>query len=94
MIRRPPRSTQPTTLFPYTTLFRSHRVVVELTAELRNLVREMSAEMHAYFRRGYTPRVKISKACRACSLADVCLPKLQEKAVAASKYIKEQIENV
>jgi hypothetical protein len=27
MIRRPPRSTQPTTLFPYTTLFRS---VVEL----------------------------------------------------------------
>jgi hypothetical protein len=24
MIRRPPRSTQPTTLFPYTTLFRSH----------------------------------------------------------------------
>jgi glycosyltransferase involved in cell wall biosynthesis len=25
MIRRPPRSTQPTTLFPYTTLFRSRR---------------------------------------------------------------------
>src|SRR6187401_3877367 len=25
MIRRPPRSTQPTTLFPYTTLFRSSR---------------------------------------------------------------------
>src|SRR6059036_4361268 len=24
MIRPPPRSTQPTTLFPYTTLFRSH----------------------------------------------------------------------
>src|SRR5881409_4525378 len=26
MIRRPPRSTRETTLFPYTTLFRSHRV--------------------------------------------------------------------
>jgi hypothetical protein len=26
MIRRPPRSTQPTTLFPYTTLFRSERL--------------------------------------------------------------------
>jgi thioredoxin 1 len=25
MIRRPPRSTQPTTLFPYTTLFRSEQ---------------------------------------------------------------------
>jgi glycosyltransferase involved in cell wall biosynthesis len=29
MIRRPPRSTQPTTLFPYTTLFRSNGVDVE-----------------------------------------------------------------
>src|SRR6059036_2550838 len=27
MIRRPPRSTQPTTLFPYTTLFRSERTI-------------------------------------------------------------------
>jgi aldehyde dehydrogenase (NAD+) len=27
MIRRPPRSTQPTTLFPYTTLFRSATIV-------------------------------------------------------------------
>jgi phage head maturation protease len=26
MIRRPPRSTQPTTLFPYTTLFRSRTI--------------------------------------------------------------------
>jgi CRISPR-associated exonuclease Cas4 len=70
-----------------------HRVVVELTAELRDLVREMSEEMHAYFQRGYTPRVKTSKACRACSLADVCLPRLQEKVMPASKYIKQQIEN-
>jgi len=70
-----------------------HRVVVELTAELRDLVREMSDEMHAYFQRGYTPRVKTSKACRACSLADVCLPVLQEKVMPASKYIKQQIEN-
>src|SRR3546814_12445989 len=27
MIRRPPRSTRTDTLFPYTTLFRSHRIV-------------------------------------------------------------------
>ena len=70
-----------------------HRVEVELTAELRGLVREMSEEMHAYFSRGYTPRVKTSKACRSCSLADVCLPNLQEKVMPASKYIKQQIEN-
>ena len=70
-----------------------HRVAVELNAELRNLVQAMSDEMHAYFKRGYTPRVKTSKACRSCSLADICLPELQEKVIAASKYIKQQIES-
>jgi CRISPR-associated exonuclease Cas4 len=70
-----------------------HRVAVELNVELRKLVQDMSDEMHAYFKRGYTPRVKTSKACRSCSLADVCLPKLQAKVIAASKYITQQIEN-
>jgi len=70
-----------------------HRVAVELNAELRNLVQAMSDEMHAYFKRGYKPRVKTSKACRSCSLADICLPELQEKVIAASKYIKQQIES-
>jgi len=71
-----------------------HRVAVDLTAELRGLVRDMSEEMHAYFARGYTPRVKTSKACRSCSLADICLPVLQEKVMPASKYIKQQIESM
>jgi CRISPR-associated exonuclease Cas4 len=70
-----------------------HRVEVELSGELRNLVVEMAEEMHAYFKRGYTPRVKPSKACRSCSLVDICLPELLENGVPASKYIKEQVEN-
>src|SRR3546814_67424 len=32
MIRRPPRSTRTDTLFPYTTLFRSHRVIAPALA--------------------------------------------------------------
>src|SRR3546814_19565132 len=35
MIRRPPRSTRTDTLFPYTTLFRSHPVGQEVDAVLR-----------------------------------------------------------
>ncbi len=69
-----------------------HRQEVEMTPELRNLVREMSVEMHSYFQRGYTPRVKTSKACRSCSLADICLPVLQDKTIPASEYIRAQIE--
>ena len=40
------------------------RVAVDLGADLRDLVRKAAQEMHAYFERGYTPRVKPSKACR------------------------------
>jgi len=65
---------------------------VELNNALRKLVQEMSNEMHAYFSRGYTPRVRTSKACRSCSLADICLPVLQDKTIPASEYIRQQIE--
>lgn len=69
-----------------------HRVEVELTGALRDLVGQMAAEMHAYFKRGYTPRVRTSKACRSCSIADVCLPELQGNVLTASQYIRQQIE--
>src|SRR3546814_11124626 len=37
MIRRPPRSTRTDTLFPYTTLFRSHQHLKEITRSLNQL---------------------------------------------------------
>lgn len=70
-----------------------HRVEIEFTTELRTLVQEMSAEMHNYFSRGYTPKVKTHKGCRSCSLADVCLPVLQENVIAASKYIEQNLKD-
>ncbi|GJQ53032.1 MAG: CRISPR-associated protein Cas4 [Anaerolineaceae bacterium] len=69
-----------------------HREEIEFTSELRTLVRDMSAEMHNYFSRGYTPKVKMHKGCRSCSLADICLPVLNEKVVPASRYIKQNVE--
>ena len=70
-----------------------HRVEIKFTTELRTRVQEMSAEMHNYFSRGYTPRVKPFKGCRSCSLADVCLPVLQGKVIAASRYIRQSLED-
>lgn len=69
-----------------------HRVEVALTIDLRNFVVSMANEMHTYFERGYTPQVKPSKACRSCSLKDLCLPDLQGKTISASKYIRMQID--
>src|SRR3546814_19150779 len=38
MIRRPPRSTRTDTLFPYTTLFRSHRRRMGIVAARRRII--------------------------------------------------------
>lgn len=67
------------------------RVEVRLTEDLRELVYKLAEEMHTYFYRGYTPRVKPSKACKSCSLEDICLPTLQGNVTSASKYIEMEI---
>ena len=67
------------------------REAVSLTDDLRDKVLKAVEEMHAYYQRSYTPKVKPSKACRSCSLADICLPNLQNKMMAASKYIQQHI---
>jgi len=70
------------------------RVAVALTKTLRQTVGKAAQEMHAYFDRGYTPVVKPFKGCRSCSLADVCLPGLQQKVMPASQYISNQLARV
>ena len=63
---------------------------VALDEELRQQVRGMLAEMHAYYRRGYTPKVKTGKHCNACSLKELCLPVLCRTS-SARAYIQNRI---
>jgi len=67
---------------------RSH---VEFTKDLREAVKKAAREMHDLFQKGYTPNVKPTKKCRACSLEDLCLPKLQ-KTVKVRTYIEQRIK--
>src|SRR3546814_1247895 len=46
MIRRPPRSTRTDTLFPYTTLFRSHEALVLAEAALAQRMHDRGADLH------------------------------------------------
>ena len=55
------------------------RTRVPLGEDLRCRVREVLAEMHTLFSRRYTPKVKPAKHCNACSLKELCLPKLYRK---------------
>lgn len=56
------------------------REVVPFTEELRHTAQQMAEEMNQYFARGYTPKVKPGKRCNACSLKELCLPVLCQKA--------------
>lgn len=67
------------------------REKVAFTPELRNQVRQILAEMHELYRRGYTPKVKPTKSCNACSMKDLCLPRLM-KTRSVSAYLREAME--
>lgn len=67
------------------------RLKVALTADLRQQVCRLLEEMHSIFSRGYTPKAKITKACKNCSLAELCQPTLF-KQPPASEYVKHMLE--
>lgn len=56
-----------------------HRVEVPITDPLRDTVRRMAHEMHDYYDKRYTPRVKTGPHCKNCSLQHICLPNLMNK---------------
>ena len=53
------------------------RLNVSFDDSLRFQVENAVAEMHQLMQRGHTPRVKPTKACGACSLKELCLPRLR-----------------
>ena len=59
---------------------------VLLTEELRQKVKDSVMEMQQLMLKGRTPKAKMGKACKSCSLVDICQPKLT-KQVSASEYI-------
>lgn len=67
-----------------------HREKVAVTKELREQVQNYFSEMHQLFDQRYTPQVKWSKSCNACSLKEICMPKLG-KAPSVKEYIKKTL---
>lgn len=65
---------------------------VQLDKMLRDQVRDILQEMHSYASRGYTPKVKTGAFCRACSLNELCLPKLCRN-LSVSEYLRRGLED-
>lgn len=69
------------------------RVKVEFTKELRDKVKDMLQEMQDLWKKGYTPKVKPHKGCNACSLKDICMPKLR-KNPSVKSYIEKRLGEI
>jgi len=68
----------------------NRRQEIIFSSALREKVRTISNEMHLYYERRYTPKVKPSKSCKACSLTNICMPKLN-KNLSVSRYINSNL---
>lgn len=66
------------------------RIMVIIDNPLRDKVKSIFKEMHDMYDKRYTPKVKPSKSCNACSLKDICLPKLCKNR-SAKEYIEDNI---
>ncbi|MBO0992572.1 CRISPR-associated protein Cas4 [Bacillus sp. SD088] len=68
-----------------------HRVEISLTRETKDKVKRITAEMHDYYKRRHTPKVKTGVFCKSCSLQNICLPNLMNKRSVRS-YIEGKIK--
>ena len=69
------------------------RQKVEITPALKEKVKAITAEMHSYYDKAYVPKVKTTKACNACSLKNLCLPKLC-KVKSVKDYLQQNLGTV
>jgi CRISPR-associated exonuclease Cas4 len=80
---------------PYGMLFwgeKHRRERIDLDDSLRNKTCDAVREMHRYYARGYTPKADKKPGCDKCSLANICLPELNE-ARSVSDYIRDKLED-
>ncbi|MDD4503402.1 MAG: CRISPR-associated protein Cas4 [Clostridiaceae bacterium] len=69
------------------------RLKIVLDEALRDRVKTIAREMHELYDKRYTPKVKLSKSCKACSLTEICMPKLC-KNPSVNNYIKKNLLGV
>lgn len=65
------------------------RTKIEITETLREQVISLSAEMHKVYAQRITPKAESGKHCKACSLVDICMPRLTSKKVSVANYIEK-----
>lgn len=68
------------------------RVQIEASPERRAQLVQAVKEMHSYWERRYTPKVKPAAKCQSCSLKDICLPEIMNKQTVKSYLARRLAE--
>ena len=68
------------------------REVVILDNVLRAQVQDLLSQMHDLYCRNHTPKAKPTQGCNACSLKELCLPKLAKKR-SVTEYLRKSMED-
>ncbi len=67
------------------------RIEILFDKELRKKVSDSFEKMHQMYDRNHTPKGKVTKACKACSLMEQCLPKLCKKS-SVTAYLQQNLK--
>lgn len=67
------------------------RVDVNITDELRNIVRQCAKNMHEIFSTAVTPKAEYSKRCDNCSLKNICMPKIYRAYSSVETYLNKNL---
>lgn len=68
-----------------------HRIKVDITDELRNIVRTCAMKMHKIFSTAAIPKAEYGKQCQRCSLIDICMPKSPTPNKTVNTYLNNNL---
>ena len=68
-----------------------HRVNVDITPDLRNIVTQCAQSMHEIFDKAIIPKAEHGKHCDKCSLKDICMPTMMKNCTMVNTYLDKNL---
>ena len=68
-----------------------HRVHVDITDELRDIVKLCAWDMHEIFSKAVIPKAEYGKSCDKCSLKDTCMPTMVKNCTTVDTYLNKNL---
>lgn len=68
-----------------------HRVYVDITEDLRNIVRQCARDMHELYSNAVIPKSDYDAKCKKCSLKNICLPEIGKKCTMVNTYLNKNL---